>query len=399
MGLSSIKFSQTGFIIGAGAHVPYGMPVSAQLTEKIKKLNHPKKVMGSFQPYSGDDEYVIAKKHICKIIDSQNLIKRHLHTSSANAYEIEVGKQLDIFLDTFAGSQVYSIDAFLAKYIVDHKKTEDDLLIKIGKIVLVYFIHKYETSIPTGYHQFDWIQHLINNLIKNSAAKEHFFLSPPKFSTFNYDRILERSLLSHLINFHGLKSKEAIEKVKSLNIKHFYGDLGQFEDEFDIDNPGHVKKALERIRVIGEERLKSIEQESQDFFEKYKNLKTVYILGYGFDEQNNELLFSKFKSKIGERERLTLQITGFKPTDSSSNYPNFYSTNIGLTVEACREIHQSLNHVHIDLGDYDKALGKINSLELLKVKHPYQQAIKEQTPENTFSTAEESYFGSDDYDY
>lgn len=392
------KFSQTGFIIGAGAHVPYGMPISSQLTEKIKELNYPKKKVITFKPPSkGADDLYLEKIQLCKIIADQNLIDRSKHLSSLNSFEIEVGKQLDNFLDTFAGSQVYSIDAFLAKYIKEHKAPHEDILIQIGKIVLIYFIHKYESSTPVGYHRFDWIQFLINNFLKDPKSKDIFFSNPPRISTFNYDRILERSLLGHLVNYHGTELNEAIEQVKSLKIRHFYGDLAEFNEAFDINNPKHIASALKRIRVIGEERLLTVDNESEKFFKEFKDLKNIYILGYGFDELNNNLLFSNFKkSKIQSRT----QFRGINVHGNEPSLPNFYSTNIGLTEESCREIYNNLDHIHVDLVSYGNALGKVDSLELLKIKHPYQQAIKEDKGDNSFSTDEETYFGTiDDDDY
>src|SRR5690606_2880183 len=142
-------------------------------------------------------------------------------------------------LDTFAGSQVYSIDAFLAKYIGNH--SEDDVLVKIGKVVLIYNIAKYENITPIGYHNFNWIQFIINHYLKDPESRDLFFKKPPIIYTFNYDRIFERSILKHLVDFHSINKKDATEMVKSLKIKHIYGDLGPFEKAFDYTNPQQVK--------------------------------------------------------------------------------------------------------------------------------------------------------------
>lgn len=145
--------------------------------------------------------------------------------TSSNSFDIELGKALDNFLDSFAKSQVYSIDAFLAKFSDEHASEESqNKITEIGKVVLIYFISRYENQTPIGYHKFDWIQFLINEYLKDKDTRTSFFKNPPKFYTFNYDRILERSLMNHLINFHFLEEDTAVQMIKDLKITHIYGD-------------------------------------------------------------------------------------------------------------------------------------------------------------------------------
>src|SRR5690606_13046238 len=156
------------------------------------------------------------------------------------------------------------------------------------KVVLIYNIAKYENITPIGYHNFNWIQFIINHYLKDPESRDLFFKKPPIIYTFNYDRIFERSILKHLVDFHSINKKDATEMVKSLKIKHIYGDLGPFEKAFDYTNPQQVKEAMSRIRVIGEERLKNTASLSNQIFEDLNKLNQVYILGYGYDSLNNE---------------------------------------------------------------------------------------------------------------
>lgn len=317
--MTSTEFSKTAIIIGAGAHVSYGLPTAMKLTEILKSLFSEVIKINSLKlrPMYMQVGHKLEpdKVNICKYLHDQNIL---------NSKSVEdISQQLDSFLEEFGRSQVYSIDAYLANILKKEGNDCKNNFATIGKVLISYFINSFERKTPIGLHRFDWIQYLINSFLVDPDSLEKFLKYPPRIFTFNYDNLFERSIATHLVSYHGYtedKAKEAIEKLK---ITHIYGHLNtlNISDESQI-----ISSGIKNLMVIGEERS---EERMKDVSRKIRDsllgTKSVYFLGFGFDKLNTELILPKTTI-----DRL------------QGKMPEFYSTNIGLSDSMRKKIYSNV---------------------------------------------------------
>ena len=142
----------TVFVIGAGAHVPYGFPTGVGLKEDILSIS----------------------------VDELPWERRN------PAYRQVVQHQLDRFKQDFANSGEPSIDAFL--------ENRKDYL-EIGKFCIAAKIISYEASnriedyVKTKGRGQDWLVWFISQFLRTTKL-EDFGKNPISFVTFNYDLFL-----------------------------------------------------------------------------------------------------------------------------------------------------------------------------------------------------------------
>lgn len=308
-------FADTMLVLGAGAHVPYGLPTSKQLTNTIRDLviKCSRVILLDPPTYSTKSELDKDKINICRLMDETKIAVR-LPTHGSNSFDIMVGDMLDDFIRRFAKSKVYSIDRYMAKGFLSNQ----DSNIKLGKLIIAYLIGKYEDKTEWGFHDFDWIEYLINEFLVDPESMKRFFEHPPKIVTFNYDNYFELALMGHLTEYHKKSHEEALLMVSSLNIRHVYGDINSYQES----NKGvsFFENAISRIVVAGEERT---DVKIGDFmYETVPSLSKVYFLGFGFDPLNVNCLFSKL-ARLGRLDNVT-----------------FYASNFGLTQTEMKEIQR-----------------------------------------------------------
>lgn len=346
------NFSRTMLVIGAGAHVPYGMPSSIGLTKTIKSLVSECGRISFLNPSYISDKTDIQrdKLKICQLMASLEIVKRG-NDAGANGFDIRVGDFLDSFVTSFARSGVYSIDRYLAQQLVDENDTEKA---RLGKLLIAYFISRFENQIPFGFREFDWIEYIINDFLIDKRNHEAFFNRPPRFITFNYDNILERRLIDHLVEYHRYPTDEAREMISKLNVVHVYGDLNSHllpdrSDSFYLASSA-------RIKVIGEDR-KDLGPLPPDafFLEALREVNNVYFLGFGFDSLNMERLFNKTEKAHSKKDLRDI---------------NFYSTNIGLSLTDINRISASAPF-DINL----MSAGNCDSLKLIRELAPIFRSL------------------------
>jgi hypothetical protein len=170
----------TTFVLGAGASHPYGFPLGSKLRNDI--------IYGCLQP--------------------PERLRKALISCGFRDHEI---KQ---FGDTFNGSQLASIDAFLAH------RTD---FAEVGKAAIAHEILACESTgsllnCPEGH----WYRYLWNRIKDDwDAFVENVFII-----SFNYDRSLERYFTIVLMHTFKLTEGEARAKVEKLKIVHDYGQVG-----------------------------------------------------------------------------------------------------------------------------------------------------------------------------
>lgn len=324
--MTSRFLHETLFIIGAGAHVPYEMPSGKELKQKIKEMyRHRDYISFAAQPA---DEIGQLKWQILTSAFSLNILKKAQKEVNQEVFDSSTDKEyrfwFDKFLRSFSESHVLSIDTYLASLSKETDLLQRAIFELFGKLTIAIIVIYYETSSPLGVRKDDWIHTFINLFLKNNPEK--FFKNSPKIITFNYDRIFERMLYTHLIEFHKYDHGEAKSQIEKLDILHVYGCIGDFTQWNDLSsNSEFLTTACESIRVIGEERdrFSNIEGIIHTKFEASEN---IYFLGYGYDEINNTLLKKSFKKH------------------NWNEYKKVYSTTIGLRKSDLNRIQNSLKY-------------------------------------------------------
>lgn len=257
----------TTLILGAGASAPLGYPVGSQLRTDIIKGTSP--------------EYL-----------------RYLHRESHGLSKFSTYEEM---IYRFKESHVASIDAFLAE-------PENQRFADIGRGAIASALIGYENPQCDP----DWYFDLFNAIRFRSDPKRTHKL---KVVTFNYDLSLEFFLINAFKHTYGLSNEDAREAFDSnIEVNHVYGDLGILSDFSKVGDAraygvhdGSVRAiltAIHRIHIIG--RHDHRKEAFQNAFEAISTAEFVAILGYGFDQLNNENL--QLQKAIGGKQPFA---TGF----------------------------------------------------------------------------------------
>lgn len=305
------NLNELTFIIGAGAHVPYGFPTGERFLDDIKMM-HPE----FLQSYLSNDQKVkerhemlnsFFEEEIVKLIVDSGLVYSSLSAKPTRSIHDEVRSYCLDFIKDLGESGVSSIDTFLSMYI---NKKRDKNYELIGKALIYGLIFLYERDNPISFTKHNWIHLIIKRYLNTREEVEHFFSNPPGIITFNYDNFFERVLFGNLTKYHGYSEQESLNFLKKLNIIHVYGSC----DSVYTKNCKEIEKfktAISKLLVIGEERRSSMDLESIQ--KAILKSKSIYFLGYGFHYLNNKILFD------------------FPEWQNSDNKGILYSTNIGLS--------------------------------------------------------------------
>jgi hypothetical protein len=257
----------TLLIVGAGASFPYGFPTGKGLRDEI---------IG----YRGKEEGLNGNT-------GQFLFRE---------------PELSAFCDGFRESLIDSID----KYLSFHPEFE-----KIGKLLISYVIKQKEidtfsefgkregrNEIVKRLTDDEWLRFLFNRMVEtinDFNIAESINNNTIKIITFNYDRIIEYSFVrAYQESFSQNKAVKRfaneLPNYQSLfpliNIEHVYGSLGDFQkNKFNHKKHDLIENYYEEIKLIGQRN-----ERISYYRELISNTKRVFFLGYGFDENNNQLL-------------------------------------------------------------------------------------------------------------
>lgn len=292
---------ETVLIIGAGGSVPYGYPTGAGLRRDIC-TNFP-------------DYYV------------------GLYTSTPKVrHELETEKyrEAETFCKIFKNSSIESIDRFLS---INHEKYGE-----IGKKAIVLSLlkaeleSKFREDVESKTYNQDWYSLLYNKMISTFTDPESYQrFSENKVSviTFNYDRSLEYFLYDSLCNSYSHIQQEKIaEQLDKIKFVHVYGCLAnppwskglkyQRPECKEVLNQEIINNLYPNIRTIHQ---RTNDDELKDLLEIIKESKNIYFLGFGFADENLQIL--DLENTINENQRI-------------------YATSLGLEANQEEEIQQKL---------------------------------------------------------
>ncbi|HPD83102.1 MAG: hypothetical protein R3D88_02685 [Alphaproteobacteria bacterium] len=290
---------ETVFILGAGASWHYGYPTGYDLIEKI--LNKADIIIG-FEPYRQNGIFShYEAPPLCYLRNKYAILAEE--TANLETWS-ELKKDCKELLQRIKATDPLSIDAFLTR----NKNVEKIAKILIGWILLESSI-KYKEStwnpnrLPVEPNEHkntptkkddNWIKFILSKILNAENISDN----KVQFITFNYDLSLENKLKEGLINTEIIEEKE-IEKFFEDRIHHVYGKIVK-QPNFDEVYKNYKSKNdefLGKIIDLSYEASKELDiispkknGELSDIIKKIKNAKNIYILGYGFDDMNNDNL-------------------------------------------------------------------------------------------------------------
>lgn len=245
---------QTVFILGAGASVPYGYPTGHELRNSIIK-------MIDFNE-SDLDEAITATVGTISIGSfhgmSSEILSQYLHLKKG-----------------LLGSRRSSIDTFL------ENRPE---FMDIGKRCIAWDLIHHENAEVTD--KWDWFEHLHDQVFaRNCSSIDDYCQNNIDFITFNYDRLLEHSLITSLKETYGENEDNCADMIKNnFNIIHVHGKLNDLPWESSNgrtygqipDSINEWREAADGIKIIHEK----IEEKSfNDARKLIENAQNIIFLG------------------------------------------------------------------------------------------------------------------------
>lgn len=260
---------KTLFILGAGAHVPYGFPDAKGLKTKIISES-----------------------------TNQRLYLYNKTISNGSEFERQVIKSDgQKFTNEFNNSGIYSIDLFLS--LRNEFKNQGKWAI-INSILSAENEHKRSRQ----YNLDDWLLYLYNNMvagISSNDQKDDFYRNNVGFLTFNYDRMIEHYFERYLSATFNLSGEMLFDYFNFLNIKHIYGSIAplrsQLKEKIILDLKIKIieygqeirlfdlEKVTDNIKIINEER--NTENGIEDFISKFDR---IFFLGFSYADENLQIL-------------------------------------------------------------------------------------------------------------
>ncbi len=268
---------KTCIVVGAGASADVGFPLGVKLKAEVAEI------------LSGRDPST--KDWFLGCVALQNGNQRR-------AAE-DVLARCARYRDQIIGAA--SVDNFL-----DQRRNDQEMVLA-AKAAIYFAISRAEQSCVIGRKLRgqaiqsaapDYFINPLMNFVSRGHTREDILesLRNLTFVTFNYDRAIERSVVIWLKeNFH----IDSSETLKFLDVKHVYGSLGtydpleagnyfDFQGQFPMSNPHiEIAKFAGRISLFTEQTNAKIRSEIIDAL---RGAKTVFYLGFGFEEQNTRLL-------------------------------------------------------------------------------------------------------------
>jgi len=283
----------TVFIVGAGASNSFGYPLGSQLPAKIRERASE---LFNFcvNPTRGTvfPDFYLRKVFPNDVPDPSSLEK--IWSRIQSDAEILSTRLRDAGKDT-----------------IDYFFHQNQSLSDLGRVLMAAEICKNEFDAFTSFNLNNdnkvfgenWIRHVAAHIVRDCDSVEKLKVNKVNFITFNYDLAIERILYSALYARETLHKGSAIEQdieiknfVSGDRIIHVYGGLAW--DPFShptfsynvIDQYNNAYKYSEEMRIIAPNEKADRKSHLDKAKQLIRDAEVIYILGYGFDENNNKLL-------------------------------------------------------------------------------------------------------------
>ena len=271
------------FIIGAGGSFPYGFPLGIDLYDNI---------CGHF-PY-----------YVQNYLEENQGTVRGINTHLMNIAH-EFSKQL-------RSTNNVSIDKYLN---INTSFYDEGILAIISEIFNCEKQSLLPPNVDNKYKKNDWYSYLYQKMIQGlNTIDDILSINKNKISfiTFNYDRSLEHYLfntLYGLVKNAGVQKKQFAEIFCKIPFIHVFGNIGnlpwqkgeysnnlyyskewvEYGSEIkDVDPISVAQHIKDKIQIMYEKRQDNLEINNAK--ELILNADRILFLGFGYDEQNLEIL-------------------------------------------------------------------------------------------------------------
>lgn len=151
----------------------------------------------------------------------------------------------------------------------------------------------------------DWYRFILYKIVSGCQTSDDLHKNKVQFVTFNYDVSLEQALFSGLKNIEMFEEKDILEFLKTEGrFVHMYGSIrpDPFADLQPLGDPDNsdiafltpilnaAYEASKGIKTIDPDNKHADQRSIESARTAIAEAKDVYILGYGFDQNNNERL-------------------------------------------------------------------------------------------------------------
>lgn len=295
----------TVFVLGAGASVPYGLPLGVGL----KQL-----VLENYTPADGHNA---------------NLLFNVTEFSPEFVGE---------FVQSLRYSGLSSVDAFL------ERRAE---FMDVGKAMMGIELFQREASADPWRSIESWLAYLYGHMV--GIQLEDFATNQVTFVTFNYDRIVEHFLYTSLIHSFGRSAEDTAAVASEIPVIHLHGRLGSLPWQQASDSIPFGATTIDAATMnVFRRDIKVVHEDTADGrdaeFSRAKGLlakaQRVYLLGFGFGVRN-------------------VQRLGLEALD----VPIFAGTSLHLTGKE-REACRALCNGHVELHNTD-AINFLRSIAML----------------------------------
>ncbi|WP_413623399.1 SIR2 family protein [Luteibacter sp. Lutesp34] len=299
--------SKTVFAIGAGASFELGFPLGSGLKDRIGDLSN---FYFDHASLTRGDELIHQALHIS-----------YKATGRDGNHAYRAGRAMKSALPL-----AISIDNYLEAHSADEHAQI------VGKLAIVRAILEAEggTKLTTNRGrsfidfsdttlQGSWLTRLIRNLTEGVKREDTDYLfQNVSFITFNYDRSLEEFLWRALQMYYGMTEQRAAELVGTHLVHHAYGSIGRLPwQSGDGPEAPYGEKVDARTLLELSKRIQTFSEQIDNahhsaMIERLGEARTVVFLGFGFLEQNMQLLELQ---GLHTAERVYATALGFSRSD------------------------------------------------------------------------------------
>jgi hypothetical protein len=393
---------QTVFILGAGASWHYGYPTGESLIQKV--ITAAQTIVNHIRCGDrNDDGWGRRRMRYGELLDSMYIKSKNLNSQDdkVRAYD-KIEDNCELLIKRLKETNTLVIDYFL-----DHHEG----LQEIGKILIAWVILECEKEYGSRAvhggnnnknqmdqisgnkrHQCkdDWYRFVIYKLLEGCKSPEDFLKNNINFVTFNYDLSLERTLWEALKSIDLFNNKNILESFLNAPSRfiHVYGKINSppnvipFKNKdmtastkiaAQLDEAFEASKGIHTIGSFKDENTAELEY-AKDLIDKAED---VYILGYGFDQENSKRLGLNDSLNVYKLEKNKKSKKVF-----FTNYDDLQRIN----KRASKIFFSKSNHFHPADGNIIDS----NSL-FFKTRAIYQDIVYEKSIRNVYEAFEKDF--------
>lgn len=308
--------SKTLFVIGAGASGEFGLPTGHDLKSEISNLLR-------FSGYTGGDEE-------CRRVISNLAYRDELNDP------LKIARRMADNLD-----MAPSIDHYIGNY-------KNNLIVELaGKVAICKAILEAERRSKLNVSKNDafvndkfketWFLEFWKYLLMGTDAAEiEKTLGDHTFIIFNYDRVVEWSLINAIAKYCGIKHQNAIDIVKNANIIHPYGSLGSIKEISFGSRNYDLLSMIKRIRTFSE--AEADPEVVKKIGAALQSANQVLFLGCAFHEQNLQFFRNRAKGRPISIYGTSVGLSPLEVNAIKYNIEKIFDGHVTLEPVPCKEV-------------------------------------------------------------